>query len=90
MATDHGQVAGVEVNGMNLKKCPFCGSYKIYVNKNYSGKTNTFFYFVKCDICGGTGGSAGLPKYFEITDENEWNNDACDRAVAKWNNREGC
>ena len=79
---------------MDLKPCPFCGSNEAYVNINYSGKNRTHFYFVRCDICGGQGGTAGLPKYFEVTEDNKWNNDAYDRAVERWNNRtedkEGC
>ena len=70
----------------NLKPCPFCGSDKITI-WNSHGKHNNWFYYVKCDICGGQGGTAGTPNNWDKTDENEWNNIYFDKAVNKWNER---
>ena len=69
-----------------FKDCPFCGNNKVTMFYNFS-RQGVYFYYVKCQVCGGTGGTAGLSRDFQITEENEWNNEAFYKAKAKWNNR---
>lgn len=66
-----------------IKSCPHCGGTGT-LNSNYSYKTRSYFVFVRCDICGATG------KIYGSTEEpaqTEWNNAACNDAVAAWNMR---
>ena len=65
------------------KRCPFCGG-KAYVHQNWSDRFETYFVFVKCDVCGGQGGITSDP---EPPSRYGWKTDSVDRAVAKWNNR---
>lgn len=68
-----------------LKSCPHCGGIAC-LHSNYSYKTRSYFVFVKCEVCGATG------KVTTSKDEpaaQEWNNEACDRAVSAWNMRKG-
>ncbi len=55
-----------------------------YLNANYSYKTRSYFVFVKCDICGATGKTTTSQ---EDPAAEEWNNDACNRAIEAWNLR---
>lgn len=66
-----------------IKPCPHCGGIA-YLNGNYSYKTRSYFVFVKCDICGATGRTACSKT---SPAEDEWKNEACEKAVEGWNLR---
>lgn len=70
-----------------LKDCPFCGRDKISGWRGVNRKGD-FFYYIKCDICGGQGGTAGISREL-VDDKNAWDNAAYDRSVTKWNERKG-
>lgn len=67
----------------SIKPCPHCGGVAC-LNSNYSYKTRSYFIFVRCDICGSTGKTT-------CSEENpaadEWQSDACERALQAWNMR---
>lgn len=67
----------------SIKACPHCGGVS-YLNSNYSYKTRSYFVFVKCDICGAQGKIVNSP---EDPAAEEWQSDACDRAIEAWNMR---
>ena len=64
-----------------LKPCPFCGSE--YVYGRWEAGRYGVFYFVKCDICGGQGGTVSAKHNVK----NEWENEFYEAAKEKWNNR---
>lgn len=66
-----------------IKVCPHCGG-SARLNASYSYKIRKYFVFVKCDVCGAQG------KVFADTENPEaieWNDDACNDALAAWNLR---
>ena len=68
-----------------MKPCPFCGADEAMLW--HKGTRYGTMYIVKCDICG----AQTRPSYTkqEITDENEWDNNASRTAEALWNVRNG-
>lgn len=68
---------------IKLKGCPHCGGLA-YLEQNYSYKARSYFVYVKCSICGSQG------KIFNTDTEpaaDDWQNVACNAAVAAWNTR---
>lgn len=66
-----------------IKDCPHCGGPSC-LTSNYSYKARSYFVFVKCDICGAQG------KIYNCGEDpaaENWNNAACNDAVAAWNMR---
>ena len=68
-----------------IKNCPHCAGVS-YLNSNYSYKTRCYFVFVKCEICGATGKTTASK---ENPAAENWQSDACERAVEAWNMRNG-
>ena len=71
------------MSNKRIKPCPHCGGVS-YLNSNFSYKTRSYFIFVKCEICGATGKTAGSK---ENPAADDWQSDACERAVEAWNMR---
>lgn len=72
---------------MKVKKCPFCGEEQdIHMRANYSPKMRVWLVFIKCEVFG------GQTKVFpceEDPESEEWENDACVKALRAWNKRNG-
>lgn len=66
-----------------IKPCPHCNGVA-YLNANYSYKTRSYFIYVKCDICGATGKTTTSQ---EDPQGEEWQSEACERAIEAWNLR---
>ena len=84
-----------------LKKCPFCGSDKLKIEKK---KTQTRYYgigslenytaSVRCNVCHARGGTtSGFVRNRRFVEENNWLKDEISieeldrRAIELWNNR---
>lgn len=67
----------------NIKKCPFCG-YSADLWQNYSAKTDKFFVYCKCSVCGAQSRTFASE---EEPSECDWSNIACENAVEAWNMR---
>lgn len=66
-----------------IKNCPHCNG-TAWLQSTYSNKIRAYFVSVKCSVCG----AQGKP----IIDDDEpsthdWNDDACNTAIAAWNLR---
>ena len=70
---------------MRIKTCPHC-SGTARLNASYSYKTRCYFIYVRCDICGAQG---KIYRSDEDPDEENWNSEACNTAIAAWNMRDG-
>jgi len=66
-----------------IKTCPHCGGVST-LNCNYSYKTRSYFVFVKCEVCGAQGKTCHSPEH---PAEEQWQNEACEQALAAWNLR---
>ena len=70
---------------MEVKTCPHCGG-SACLNSTYSRKTNAYYIYVKCDICGAQGKAY---RSAEDPQESEWTSYTCLDAVNAWNMRTG-
>lgn len=73
---------------VSLKSCPFCGSSdEVRLERNYTRKySGQWFVYVKCDYCGTQTKIFNTDKTPD--DEDFWEDDACFRAIARWNKRD--
>ena len=69
---------------MNIKPCPHCNG-NAYLTQSYSDRSNTWYVFVKCNICG------AQSKAFKSEEEpaTDWTSENCQDAVTIWNMRNG-
>lgn len=68
---------------LEIKRCPHCnGSSELRVN--YNEKTNLYFVFVKCDVCGAQ--SPYTSSYVD-PEAHDWNTSSCKKVVEAWNLR---
>ena len=52
MTDDDKFAAFWEINASTVKACPFCGTYKLVLERKKSPyKKNTLIYFIKCRKC---------------------------------------
>lgn len=70
---------------VQLKACPFCGQDTAALYCNYSGRSDKYFTWVECDICGARSKAATSDD--DPSDGNKWDNRACHKAAAAWNAR---
>lgn len=66
-----------------IKPCPHCGGEAI-MYANYSKRTSSYMIFIKCGICGSCGKTTAQKEDPEIDD---WQSNACKRALSAWNMR---
>ena len=66
-----------------IKPCPHCGGEAI-MYANYAPRTKSYMIFVKCGICGATGKTTAQK---DDPAADNWESDACARALDAWNMR---
>lgn len=69
-----------------IKRCPHCGG-EAQLYSSYSYKMDTFFLYIKCEICGAQGKSVRTKD--DPKEVNIWETRACQNALAAWNMRVG-
>lgn len=69
---------------LEMRACPFCGSYETSLTANYNPRIHVWFVRGKCDDCGALGQVSSGKDNPEAAD---WDNRACRRALEYWNTR---
>lgn len=70
----------------DLRACPFCGG-SATLFRNYNYRSNVWFVFAKCEVCGAQGKSVPVRTDLDLEDETWWESYDCKKAEVFWNTR---